>query len=107
MNYLDPYLFYIHEFRKYCINSKLIICIGFSFGDEHIREILIQALIYNKKKKILIISPKAKKVKESWLNIQLESTKNLKLRSNRNILEINKIKEIFKNQIFHILEFLS
>jgi hypothetical protein len=40
----DPYLFYAYEFRKYCLLAKLIVVIGYGFGDSHINKMLVQAL---------------------------------------------------------------
>lgn len=56
LQYLDPYLFSIYEFRKYCLRAKLIIVIGYSFGDEHINGIIGQALGQDRDKKILSVS---------------------------------------------------
>jgi hypothetical protein len=36
----DPYLFYAYEFRRYCLLSKLIVSIGYSFGDAHINKMV-------------------------------------------------------------------
>lgn len=51
----DPYLFYIYELREYSLEAKLIICLGYGFGDKHINKILSQAL-QRDEKRILIIS---------------------------------------------------
>ena len=40
----DPYLFYAYEFRRFCLLSKLIVIIGYSFSDLHINKMLVQAL---------------------------------------------------------------
>jgi hypothetical protein len=40
----DPYLFYAYEFRKFCLLSKLIVVVGYSFSDAHINKMLMQAL---------------------------------------------------------------
>ena len=40
----DPYLFFIYEFREYCINSKVIVVSGYGFWDDHINKIIKQAL---------------------------------------------------------------
>lgn len=57
LKYEDPYLFSLYEFRKYSLEAKLIITIGYSFSDEHINGIIIQALSNNPEKKILCVSP--------------------------------------------------
>lgn len=56
LQYVDPYLFLISEFRHYTLNSKLIICMGYSFSDEHINAILSQSLKSNKETHICSIS---------------------------------------------------
>ncbi|MCC6462419.1 MAG: SIR2 family protein [Saprospiraceae bacterium] len=40
----DPFLFFIYEFREYCIKAKVIIVSGYGFWDDHINKILKQAL---------------------------------------------------------------
>lgn len=61
LQYIDPYLFQFYELRRFTLKSKLIIIIGYGFGDNHINGILSQALkqaLMNKeKRKLLIISP--------------------------------------------------
>lgn len=44
LQYIDPYLFYAYEFRHYSLIAKLIITIGYSFGDDHINGIMGQSL---------------------------------------------------------------
>jgi hypothetical protein len=52
----DPYLFYAYEFRKYSLETKVIICIGYGFGDDHINKILAQALKRDEARRLLVIS---------------------------------------------------
>lgn len=52
----DPFLFYAYEFRKYSLETKLIVCIGYGFGDDHINKILAQALKRDDSRRLLIIS---------------------------------------------------
>jgi hypothetical protein len=61
MQYIDPYLFYFYQFRKYTLESKVIVAIGYSFRDEHINGILTQALRTDKDRKIVIVAPTASK----------------------------------------------
>ncbi len=56
MQYVDPYLFLFSEFRHYAMKAKLIICVGYSFSDEHINAILSQALKNNEETKIYSIN---------------------------------------------------
>jgi hypothetical protein len=52
----DPYLFYAYEFRRYSLETKVIVCIGYGFGDGHINKILTQALKRDEGRRLLIIS---------------------------------------------------
>ena len=52
----DPYLFYIYEFRKFSLLAKLIVSVGYGFGDSHINKILSQALADDSTRKLLVIS---------------------------------------------------
>jgi hypothetical protein len=52
----DPYLFYAYEFRRYCLLARLIVCIGYSFGDWHINKMLAQALRDDASRKIMVIT---------------------------------------------------
>ena len=60
MQYIDPYLFMISEFRHYCLKAKLIVCLGYSFSDEHINSILSPSLLINKTTKIFSLAYKEK-----------------------------------------------
>jgi hypothetical protein len=41
---IDPYLFFVYELRKWTLEARLIVAIGYGFGDDHINAILGQAL---------------------------------------------------------------
>ena len=56
LQYVDPFLFLFSEFRYFSLKTKLIVIIGYGFGDEHINGLLSQALKQDKKRKILYIS---------------------------------------------------
>jgi hypothetical protein len=51
----DPYLFYTYELRKYSLETRLIVCIGYGFGDAHINKILSQALERDEARRLLAI----------------------------------------------------
>lgn len=54
---IDPYLFYVFEFRRYSLldECKLIIVIGYSFGDEYMNKLMAQALSASPNRKVLIV----------------------------------------------------
>ncbi|HEY6261578.1 MAG TPA: SIR2 family protein [Nitrospiraceae bacterium] len=52
----DPYLFYTYEFRKFSLLARLIVSIGYGFGDSHINKILSQALAGDANRRLLVIS---------------------------------------------------
>ena len=70
MQYIDPYLFYAHEFRKYSLESKVILAIGYSFRDAHINGILRQSLQNNRDRKIVIVSPDANEIVERFSQLK-------------------------------------
>jgi len=56
---VDPYLFYVHEFRKYSLQEplRLIVSIGYSFSDDYINKLISQSIMRNKFAKVLTVSP--------------------------------------------------
>jgi len=80
---IDPYLFYIHELRKYSLECRLIIIIGYSFGDDHINNLIEQSLQHaeiNKiPRKIIYVNPGNKENLSNLLKTKL------KLRSDKMI----------------------
>ncbi|MGO9599628.1 MAG: SIR2 family protein [Isosphaeraceae bacterium] len=52
----DPYLFYAYEFRRYCLLSKLIVSIGYGFGDAHINKMLSQALRADPDRVLMVVT---------------------------------------------------
>ena len=50
----DPYLFCTYEFRDYTLKSKVIVVSGYGFGDEHINQIIGQAINSNPKICLLV-----------------------------------------------------
>jgi hypothetical protein len=59
MQYIDPYLFYAYELRRYSLEAKIILTIGYSFRDEHINGIITQALRHDHNRILLAVSPRA------------------------------------------------
>jgi hypothetical protein len=44
LQYTDPFLFLAYQFRRWTLEAKLIITVGYGYGDEHINGILGQAM---------------------------------------------------------------
>lgn len=57
LHYNDPFFYLFQEFRKWTLSSKLIISLGYSFGDPHINNVVRQSLLDNPERKLLVISP--------------------------------------------------
>lgn len=53
---IDPYLFYVYELRKYSLESKLIVVIGYSYGDSYVNNLLKQALEHDKSRKLISVA---------------------------------------------------
>lgn len=56
---IDPYLFYVHELRKYSLNEALrfIIVVGYSFSDGYVNGLIGQAITRSEYLKVLVVSP--------------------------------------------------
>lgn len=57
LQYVDPFLFFAYEFRRWTLEAKLIVCVGYGFGDEHINGILGQALRKTDRRVLVAIGP--------------------------------------------------
>ncbi len=53
LQYVDPYLFFAYEFRKYSLEARLVITIGYGYSDEHINGIIGQALRHKEDMKVI------------------------------------------------------
>jgi len=51
----DPYLFYAYEFRRYSLAARLIVTIGYGFGDLHINKMLSQAVRADDERRLLVV----------------------------------------------------
>lgn len=56
LSYIDPYLYFAYGLRKHTIDAKLIVLIGYSLGDDHVNEILKQALSREPSKRVLYVT---------------------------------------------------
>lgn len=51
----DPYLFYAFEFRRSTLDARVIVTVGYGFGDEHINKMLRQALRCDPTKRLVSV----------------------------------------------------
>jgi hypothetical protein len=72
MQYIDPYLFYAYELRKYSLESQVIVAIGYSFRDEHINGIIEQSLQNRPDRKIIVVSPDSAKIPSKFPKTQTQ-----------------------------------
>jgi len=86
MQYIDPYLFLISEFRYYCMRARLIITLGYSFSDEHINGIISQALSMNNNKIIFALAYKEQR-DEIKRKLSLKDDKRIYVESNKKAKE--------------------
>jgi len=56
LQYVDPFLFLVYQLRRLSLDARLLIVIGYGFGDEHINGILAQALRANTDKRIIAVN---------------------------------------------------
>ena len=57
LTYLDPFLFFIYELRRWTLDAaRIIVCVGYGFSDEHINGILGQALRQNCERKLIAVT---------------------------------------------------
>jgi hypothetical protein len=52
----DPYLFYAYAFRLSTLDSRLIVAVGYGFGDSHINKMLAQALKADMSRRLLFVA---------------------------------------------------
>ncbi len=63
----DPYLFYVHELRKYSLQDQLrvIVTIGYSYSDGYINSLVGQAISRNENAIVLSVAPVENSVAEA------------------------------------------
>lgn len=57
LEYRDPFLFLSYEFRRWALESRIIVVIGYGFGDEHINTFIRQALQSDTERILLAVAP--------------------------------------------------
>lgn len=75
----DPYLFYAYEFRRFALAAKLIVTVGYGFGDAHINKMLTQGLRHDPDRRVLVVSRCTKdqaneRAKEIRVLLELDET---------------------------------
>jgi len=56
LQYVDPFLFLVYQLRRLSLEAKLLLVVGYGFGDEHINGILQQALRGGQDKRIVAVT---------------------------------------------------
>jgi len=56
LQYMDPFLFLVYQLRRLSLEAKLLLCVGYGFGDEHINGILKQALRGGHDKRLVAVT---------------------------------------------------
>ncbi len=51
----DPCLFFAYEFRRFSLMTKLVVIIGYGFGDTHINKMLTQCVRNDPERRLLVI----------------------------------------------------
>jgi hypothetical protein len=69
----DPYLFFLYQFRELTLGARLIVAIGYGFGDGHINKMLAQSLRSDAQRRLVVVqncsdSDSAKKKRTEILN---------------------------------------
>jgi len=91
----DPYLFYAYEFRKFSLSARLIVVIGYGFGDDHINKILSQALAVDAERQLFIISDC--RDNEAQQQIKSDVTKRLGAKEEQLTVNIGTAKEFLQS----------
>jgi SIR2-like domain len=87
----DPYLFYAYEFRRFTLVTRLIVSIGYGFGDGHINKMLAQSLKGDAERRLLVIAhcPNAEATKK----MQVEITQRLQVIEEQVVVHLGSARE--------------
>jgi hypothetical protein len=61
----DPYLFFAYQLRQSTLRSKLIVIVGYGFGDLHINKLLTQSVRKDSERKLVIVQRCTEKAVDS------------------------------------------
>jgi hypothetical protein len=56
LQYVDPFLFLVYQLRRLSLDARLLLVIGYGFGDEHINGIVKQALRTGGNKRLVVVT---------------------------------------------------
>mgnify|MGYP000137803356 CR=1 FL=1 len=78
---VDPYLFYVHEFRKYSLEEqlRLIVTIGYSYSDDYINRLISQAVMKNEFVRVLTVFPTFEEKEQAKVLVENERHRIAKL----------------------------
>jgi len=87
LQYVDPFLFLVYELRRWSLDAKLLLVIGYGFGDDHINGILGQAMRNREDKRLVVVAPvssgnsstqkekeESRDQRKSWIGLKLGMT---------------------------------
>lgn len=81
---IDPYLFCVHEFRKYSLECKVMIVIGYGFADDYINNLLKQALhhaeVNSLPRNVLYVNPNDEEETNMFVKSKLDLKNSQKIR---------------------------
>ena len=91
---IDPYLFYVHEFRKYSLKEALrfIVVIGYSFSDDYVNSLISQAIARSKFAKVLVVAPLIE-IKDNHAHVRIDK----EMESIARVLKVSKDRIEYEN----------
>ena len=89
LQYTDPFLFLAYEFRRWALEARMVLVVGYGFADAHINEILRQALDSDLTKVLVVVSPGVSEGREKLRYEEQEIGKTLGLRANRQVVRVS------------------
>jgi len=97
MEAADPYLFFAYRFRELTLGAKLIVALGYGFGDSHINKMISQSLRNDPNQRLVVVQRcsgaelAARKKDEVRTTLELNAD-----RADQIIIEQGSVKEFFE-----------
>lgn len=88
LQYTDPFLFLAYEFRRWTLEARMVLVVGYGFADAHINEILRQALDGDATKVLVVVSPGVSEDEVALRREEREIGAMLGLRENRQVVRV-------------------